>query len=88
MFRRLLVAVDGSPRAQAALATAVELAQASHGRLTILGVAPEPTLWWGVACEVPSDLGALDRSAERAFELILDRAVRSVPPDVPVSKLL
>jgi nucleotide-binding universal stress UspA family protein len=88
MFRRLLVAVDGSTHARAALAAAIELAQANHGRLTVIAVAPEPTLWWGVACEIPGDLGALDRSNEREQRTILDRAVRAIPPDVPVTTLL
>ena len=88
MFHRLLVAFDGSTHAQAALAAAIELAQTSHGRLTVMAVAPESTLWWGVASEVPSDLGALDRSNEREFQTMLDRAVEAIPPDVPVTKLL
>ena len=88
MFHRLLVAFDGSTHAQAALAAAIELAQAGHGRLTVMAVAPESTLWWGVAGEVPSDLGALDRSNEREFQTMLDRAVQTTPPDVPVTKLL
>jgi nucleotide-binding universal stress UspA family protein len=88
MFHRLLVAFDGSTHAQAALAAAIALAQAGRGRLTVLAVAPAATLWWGVASEVPSDLGALDRSTEREFQTMLDRAVESIPPEVPVTKLL
>ena len=53
-----------------------------------MAVAPEPTLWWGVASEVPSDLGALDRANEREFQTMLDRAVRAIPPDVRVTQLL
>jgi nucleotide-binding universal stress UspA family protein len=88
MFHRLLVAFDGSAHARAALAAAIELAQASHARLTVMAVVPESTLWWRVASEVPSDLGALDRSNEREFQAILHRAVQTIPPEVPVTKLL
>jgi nucleotide-binding universal stress UspA family protein len=88
MFHRLLVAFDGSTHAHAALAAAIELAQANHGRLTVIAVVPASTRWWGVASEVPSDLGALDRANERAFQTMLDRAVRAIPLDVPVTKFL
>jgi nucleotide-binding universal stress UspA family protein len=88
MFRRLLVAFDGSSHAQDALAGAIELAQAHHGRLTVMAVVPESSLWLGVAVEVPSNLGGLDGSNEREYRTILDRAVQTVPADVPVTRLL
>ena len=88
MFRRLLVAFDGSSHAQAALAEAIELAHTHHGRLTVMAVVPESSLWLGVAVEVPSNLGGLDASNEREYRTMLDRAVHTVPADVPVTKLL
>jgi nucleotide-binding universal stress UspA family protein len=88
MFRRLLVAFDGSSHGQAALADAIELAQANHGRLTVMAVVPDSSLWLGVACEVPGNLGGLDASNERKYQVMLDRAVQTVPADVPVLKLL
>ena len=53
MFRRVLVAFDGSSPAHAALADAIELAQATRGRLTVMAVIPETSVWLGVACDVP-----------------------------------
>ena len=86
MFRRLLVAFDGSTHAQAALAEAIELAQANHGRLTVMAVVPDDSLWLGVAVEVPGNLGGLDGSNEREYQSMLDRAVQTIPADVPVIK--
>jgi nucleotide-binding universal stress UspA family protein len=88
MFRRLLVAFDGSPHACRALAEAIELAQAQHGRLTVIAVMPGPSLWLGAACAVPVNLGGLELSPEPEFQAMLDRAVGSVPADIPVVTLL
>jgi nucleotide-binding universal stress UspA family protein len=88
MFRRILVAFDGSRHAQAALADAIELARVNRARLTVMAVVPDPNLWLGAAWEVPVDFGGLNESAEREYAAMLDRAVQSVPVDVPVTKLL
>lgn len=40
MFRKLLVAIDGSPQSQAALAVAVDLAQRYHATLCLLHAFP------------------------------------------------
>src|SRR3954451_20414285 len=88
MFRRLLVAFDGSPHACRALAEAIELAQANHGRLTVIAVMPGPSMWLGAALEVPVNLGCLELSPELEFQGMLDRAAGSVPADVPVTTLL
>ncbi len=88
MFRRILVAFDGSQHAKRALADAIELSQANHARLTVIAVVPDPNLWLGAAAEVPVNLGGLDEFAEREYQAMLDRAVQSVPADVSVTKLL
>ncbi len=88
MFCRVLVAFDGSSHAYAALADAIELAEANHGRLTVMAVIPETSVWLGVACDVPGTVGGLDAANEREYRRMLDRAVETVPRDVPVTKLL
>jgi nucleotide-binding universal stress UspA family protein len=88
MFRRILVAFDGSPHAHAALAEAIELAQKDHGWLTVIAVVPDPGLWLGAATEVPVNLGGSPDETTEEYQRALDRAVQLVPADVPVTTLL
>lgn len=89
MFRRLLVAYDDSSHAQAALAEAIDLARATDGSLTIITVAPEPSLW-GMGGEywAPVNADEVGAQVEQAYQGLLERAVETVPADVPVTKLL
>jgi nucleotide-binding universal stress UspA family protein len=88
MFTRLLVAFDGSPHAWRALAEAIELAQSGHGRLTVIAVMPDSSPWLGSAAALPMERGGLDAPPEAEFQAMLDRALRTVPADVPVVGVL
>jgi nucleotide-binding universal stress UspA family protein len=89
MFRRLLVAFDGSSHAQRALAEAIDLAQTNNGRLTVMTVVPEPSTWaLGTGYEPPVDLTDLGRQIEREYEAMLDATVDAVADDLPVTKVL
>ena len=68
MFHRILVAFDGTPHARAALAEAVRLAQANNGRLTVMVVVPNASLWMGAAWGAPVGVAALDRGSEQAYQ--------------------
>jgi nucleotide-binding universal stress UspA family protein len=87
MFQNILVSVDGSAHADAALTQAIDLARAWDGRLTILtGVAPlAPWASYGsggaAAASLPAEL-------EAEAEEIVARASERVPDDVPVSTIL
>jgi nucleotide-binding universal stress UspA family protein len=79
MFLNILVATDGSPSAQEALAHAVDLARAGNAKLTVMTVAPPLATYVtlaGVSRETM--LAELDNWATK----ILDQAVRSLPDDV------
>jgi nucleotide-binding universal stress UspA family protein len=89
VFRRPLVAFDGSSHAEAALAQATEMVQASNGRLSIITVVPEPSLWaLGGTYWAPLDVGVIGREVERGYQSLLDAAVEAVPAEVPVTKIL
>lgn len=88
MFRRPLVAFDGSPPAVEALGTAIELADATHALLTVVAVAPEvhdSTL--GYAAPSPDFVGAQEQVQQEMLGM-LDSAVDAVPDDLPVTKIL
>ena len=81
MFRSILVALDGSPAAAAALNRAIDLARDEGARLTLIGVAV-PLRWRPAGpfyVPFPSD-DELERQAQE----ILDRAAEDVPDDIPV----
>jgi nucleotide-binding universal stress UspA family protein len=89
VFRRLLVAFDGSSHAQRALTEAVDLARTNSGRLTVMTVVPEPSAWaLGSGFETPVDLNDLNRQVEREYQAMLDATVDAVPSDLPVKKVL
>jgi nucleotide-binding universal stress UspA family protein len=90
VFRRILVAVDGSAHAESALSQAIDLALATGGRITVLTVVPDHAGAWGLAGAywAPVSLAAVAGDAERACERMLDDAVARIPPDVPVTKLV
>jgi nucleotide-binding universal stress UspA family protein len=89
MFRQLLVAFDGSPHAQRALAEAVDMAHANSGRLTVLTVVPDPSLWaLNIGYAAAADFNEANDQIERDYKAMLDAAVDTVPDDVPVTKIL
>jgi nucleotide-binding universal stress UspA family protein len=85
MFRSILVAIDGSDTARRALAEAADLAEALNAQLTVISVAPEVP---GYAYRAEIDPAKLEREAEAETERLLRDAVESLPPELPVTKLL
>lgn len=89
MFRRLLTAFDGSAHAQRALCEAIDLVRTNNGRLTVMTVVPEPSVWaLGGGYGVPVNLDDLSQQVEREYQAMLDAAVDSVPDDLSVTKIL
>jgi nucleotide-binding universal stress UspA family protein len=79
VFLNMLVAVDGSPASQRALAEAVDLARCTNARLTLIAVAPPVTQFAPLAGTSPETLqDQLDGWAAR----ILRDAEASLPDDV------
>jgi nucleotide-binding universal stress UspA family protein len=88
VFRRLLVAIDSSPDARRALEEAIDLARTNSARLTVMNVAPEPADWALAGYPAPVSLVDLTERTDRNHRSLLDRAVATVPHDVPVTKVL
>jgi nucleotide-binding universal stress UspA family protein len=86
-FRNILILFDGSPNTQRALTDAIELAELSHGRLTLLtSVTHMPALAFGImdAATVQTAWGEAESYAKK----IVSDARDSVPADVPLTTLL
>jgi nucleotide-binding universal stress UspA family protein len=83
LARNILVAIDGSPGAERALEYAVAVAQAAHGRLTLLSVVPHERV-------PPSGLlpGYDPRQTELDWACELRAAADGLPQDIPVTLLL
>lgn len=80
-YHRILVAVDGSPDAAAALGHAVTLARDQNALITLLTVAPPTAKPIGVGASAPPDL--LD-----VHEELLREASARVPDDVGLTTRL
>lgn len=89
MFHRFLVAYDGSPHAERALAEAIDLAHTNNGRLTVMTLVPEPSAWTlGGGFDVPINPSDLNEHIRRQHQTMLDAAVATVPDEVPVTAIL
>lgn len=77
-YRNILVALDGSPDAAAALEHAVALARDQNARLTLLTVVPPQPTPVGAGVMPPPELTDVS-------EAIIRDAVASVPDDVGVT---
>lgn len=89
MFRRILVAIDGSEHAQRALREAIDLAVLGNAKLTVVSVYQRPsTLLVGGPVAPSIDMGALEEAMRREHEQLLERALEQVPQDVSVVKVL
>lgn len=80
-YQHILVAVDGSPDADAALAHAVTLARDQNARITLLTVSPPVATPVGAGTSPPPDL--LEPHAK-----ILRKATESLPRDIGVTTRL
>ena len=92
MFRRLLVAIDGSDHAQRALAEAIDLAETNSAKLTVMTVAPEPSdflIGGGLGgFAAPANLEELREATDRGSRALLDHAAAAVPDAIEVTTIL
>jgi nucleotide-binding universal stress UspA family protein len=87
MFRNILVAVDGSRHSERALAEAIDIAECSNGRLTILTAVSKAPAW----VNTPATAAAsepLAQQLEVEASSALGTAVDRVPETLPVTKVL
>lgn len=87
MFHNILISYDGSPHAERALQEAIDLAELSHARLTILTALTKNPTWayTGPGLSVAATLAA---DLEREATELLSSAVERVPDDLPVTSIL
>jgi nucleotide-binding universal stress UspA family protein len=87
MFRNILVAVDGSRHSERALTEAIDIAQCSNGRLTIMTAVSKAPAWVNTpataAASAPLTL-ELETEANDTLRVAVDR----VPDALPVTKIL
>ena len=86
MFHNILVAVDGSVDADAALAHAIDLAESEHTRLTLMTAMPElPPAAYVMAGE---GFAQLNEDVHRRAEAVIRQARDRVPAGLPVTTVL
>lgn len=89
MFRRILVPLDGSGRAERALPVAALLARASHGSIVLLRVVNTATECWP-ALSVQSELveSIIEANLEDAKEYLSQAAASSFLQDIPIEVIV
>jgi nucleotide-binding universal stress UspA family protein len=87
MFQSILVAIDGSPDADEALAQAIDLAESEHARVTIFSAVATPpaAAYIGAGGAAAATIA---RGAEAETETLLRAAAQQVPDWVSVSTVL
>ena len=90
MFRRLLVAFDGSAHAESALDEAIDLARATQARITLIMVIPDHSAGWalGGAYWAPVSLESLGADADASYQRALAAAAYGIPTEIPVTKVI
>src|ERR671937_1814913 len=89
MFKKILVATDGSDHAQRALSEAIDLARQADGSLTVAAVVPAPTSWaLGGGFALATDYDTIQRDLENAYREMLDAEYAKVPDEVPSGSVL
>lgn len=83
MFRSILVAVDGSAHADAALDQAIDLARCQRSRLTLL-CAWRAQQWYAADAPLIVDPAALEADLETEARSTVDGAAQRVPPGIEV----
>jgi nucleotide-binding universal stress UspA family protein len=86
MFHSILVAVDGSADADAALSHAIDLAESEHTRLTLISAVAElPPTAYIMAGE---EIGRLNQTVHHQAETVICQARDRIPADLPVTTVL
>jgi nucleotide-binding universal stress UspA family protein len=89
MFHRVLVGIDDSTAARAALERAIDLVEAGHGRIGLLSSAPQPPPLPAMGTMMPPvTRQQLDDDLVKWAEGNLQEAERAVPEDIPVTKIV
>lgn len=83
MFRSILVPVDGSAHAEAALSEAIDLASCQHARLTLL-CAWRPYTFTGGEIGTAAEIQKLDTDLEEEARLTVRAARKRVPAGISV----
>ena len=84
-YRHVLVAYDGSPEADLALAHAVAIAQSSRARLALVTVVPPPPL---LSWQAPGGMRGIHEAEQDELSKALREAADGVPDDLSVTTQL
>jgi nucleotide-binding universal stress UspA family protein len=88
MPRDVLVGYDGSDNAKLALRQAIEIAQSSNARLSVMSVVPDVAATVQGAWLAGANPQQLEQEMTEQVSATLEEAIAQVPEEVPVTKLL